>query len=220
LDAVKSHFYRIETQTDRSCTILSNAVQTSTKLKGKLVDIDGNIYPTVKIGEQIWMAENLAVTKFNDGTPLKFIECDMSGEYPWTLEKEPAYTCRPFTEEQGFGSKPFILYNGYSIKNNICPKGWKVPTENDWNQLIEFVRMNGYDTNPAFALKSVEHWRLNDDEFGGGDDYFGFNGLPIGQRDADGVFNSNGLRTSFWADKLAYDLWYNREDNVGEAILM
>ena len=94
-------------------------------------DIDGNKYNTIRIGDQIWMQENLRVTKFQNGTSLKPLS------YPgnWTdINSSGYYT---IVDNPSFG----YIYNGFVIidNQNICPPGWHVPTISEWNTLIDYL---------------------------------------------------------------------------------
>ena len=100
-----------------------------------LVDIEGNVYKTVKIGNQVWMAENLKTTRYQDGSPIKYQEPWNDGNY----RGEPRYI------ELKDGT---ILYNYYTASNtkNLAPKGWRIPTEKDIKDLMYHL-LPGYDDN-------------------------------------------------------------------------
>lgn len=96
---------------------------------GSVSDIQGNTYKTVKIGNQWWTAENLRVTKFNDGSAITFID-ENANDTIWSQANEPAYT----TINNGqFG----LLYNYAVVESslNIAPEGWHVATDEDWKAL-------------------------------------------------------------------------------------
>ncbi|MBN1187636.1 MAG: fibrobacter succinogenes major paralogous domain-containing protein, partial [Bacteroidales bacterium] len=98
-----------------------------------LTDIDGNVYPIVKIGTQCWMAENLKVTKFNDGTPIPLIEDSM------VYLTTPAY-CWFDNDESSFKNVYGALYNWYTISTGkLCPDNCHIPTKEEWNTLIEYL---------------------------------------------------------------------------------
>ena len=115
----------------------STAVFNPLKTYGTLVDIDGNIYKTITIGEQTWMAENLRTTHYQNGDPIPNVKNPSS----WGSLATGAYctynnTTNPDSIET-FG----FLYNGFTIVDtrNIAPKGWHVPTDEDWDKLQTFV---------------------------------------------------------------------------------
>ena len=104
-----------------------------------VTDIDGNTYKTVRINTQLWMAENLRVTRFNDGTPIpttdphdKDLTNDPMGPincvYQWT-------TMYDSTLLEDLGR---VYSNGVGSHDlrNVCPEGWRVPTLDDWKTLM------------------------------------------------------------------------------------
>jgi uncharacterized protein (TIGR02145 family) len=110
------------------------------------VDGDGNRYATVRIGKQIWMAENLRTTTYNDGTPLPLV----TGSNEWVQLAGPAYCFymnEPSEVKPGYGA----LYNGYAVTGEgaggkcIAPVGWRVATEEDWNAMEVHLQNNGYN---------------------------------------------------------------------------
>jgi len=106
-------------------------------------------YKSVIIGEQEWMVENLNVDRFRNGEPIteaKFqLEWNIHG-----LLGEPVW-CN-YDNEPENGKKYGKLYNWYAINdlNGLAPKGWHIPSIEEWNQLINYI---GGDDN-AYKLKS------------------------------------------------------------------
>jgi len=114
-----------------------------------LTDIDGNEYETVIIGNQEWMAENLRVTRYNNGDD---ILTDSSGDY-WSETTEGAYAIYPHTggltenDVEGIESDAEMvaaygkLYNWYAVDDarGLCPEGWSVPSHDDWTQLEQYI---------------------------------------------------------------------------------
>jgi len=96
----------------------------------QIKDIDGNIYKTIKIGTQTWMAENLKTTKLNNGTKIpveedndKFIALKTAA-FCW-YDNDADY-------KKSFGG----LYNWYSVKTGkLCPAGWHVPSDAEWMKM-------------------------------------------------------------------------------------
>lgn len=92
-------------------------------------DTDGNTYPVIKLGNQIWMGENLRVSKFNDGTPLT----PTTGKEN-TPDKEHKPQIR--NHENDFGR----LYQWHAVETDkLCPPGWRIPDDKDWEQLIDYL---------------------------------------------------------------------------------
>jgi len=109
-----------------------------------LTDIDGNIYDTVKIGDQWWMAENLKVKKYRNGDHI----LNLSNASLWESNIIGAYcSYGNFASTEGtYG----LLYNWYAVADNrnIAPEGWHVPTDEDWKKLetylgLEIDEING-----------------------------------------------------------------------------
>jgi uncharacterized protein (TIGR02145 family) len=102
--------------------------------------VTDNTYKTISIGAraQVWMAENLRATKFNDGTDIP----TQHDGYAWAHLTTPAFSWI-------FGNATYFmrgaLYNGYVVdpasngNKNVCPSGWHVPTDKDWMTLINFL---------------------------------------------------------------------------------
>jgi uncharacterized protein (TIGR02145 family) len=112
-------------------------------------DIDGNCYSTVTIDTQTWMQENLRVTHFNDGTPIPLV----TSASTWSSTSSAAYAW--FADDTAESYKNGVLYNGwvvwYSILNSdVCPTGWHIPTESEWNTLFAAVG-NGILQSSGFA---------------------------------------------------------------------
>ena len=105
---------------------------------GKVTDIDGNVYNTIVIGTQEWMAENLKTSKLNDGTHITLEESDVYEEY---IRKIPIYSW--YDSKESNGRKYGRLYNWYSIASKmLCPVGWHVPTDNEWIVLVDYLGGN------------------------------------------------------------------------------
>ena len=144
-----------------------------------VTDTDGNRYPVITIGKQIWMAENLKTTRFNDGEAIPLVTNDNA----WKIIETPAYCWlnNDIANKEVFGA----LYNWYTVNTKkICPIGWHVPSKTEWAYMIIFLG----DENIAGAkLKEVGigHWKnsilISTDEFG-------FTALPGGLRLMEGNF--------------------------------
>ena len=104
-----------------------------------LIDIDNNTYKTVPIGTQQWMAENLKVTKYNDGTIIPNITDDTQ----WSNLRSGAWAY--YNNAVANNAKDGNLYNWYAVSKtsngnkNVCPSGWHVPTDAEWTVLINYL---------------------------------------------------------------------------------
>ena len=104
-------------------------------------DIDSNVYRTVIIGTQIWMAENLKTTKFNDGTeiPLAKLDANEWADHTVAASTTPAY-CWLYDSASVYKNSYGAFYNGFTvIKGNLCPVGWHVPSNDEWTTLTTFL---------------------------------------------------------------------------------
>lgn len=108
--------------------------------RNTVTDIDGNTYTTVKIGTQVWMAENLKTTKYNDGTPIPY-SIKMSD---WAALSTPGYC---FYDNDAANKYVYgALYNWYSVNTGkLAPSGWHVPTDDEWTTLENYLIANGYN---------------------------------------------------------------------------
>lgn len=98
---------------------------------GTVTDIDGNVYKTVKIGKQTWMAENLRVTKYNNGTPVPKMKMDTM------VDNKVDYYKVDSSANKYFGN--FYNYAVVIGNNNVCPTGWHVPELTEWEELIDYA---------------------------------------------------------------------------------
>ncbi len=104
-------------------------------------DIDGNVYTTIKVGNQVWALENLRVTKFRNGDPIKTVAPSQ-----WIKANNSLY----------YNSIPGNLYNWYAIcdPRNIAPVGWHVPTLKEWEELLNTISNGNYITSRENYKKS------------------------------------------------------------------
>jgi len=164
-----------------------------------IYDIDQNRYKVVKIGNQWWMAENLKVTHYRNGDPVPNVT---DGE-EWSNLTTCAYCYNDNNDSLGniYGA----LYNWYTgvDERNIAPEGWHVPTDEEWEELAQFISddnggyYNGiyYWYNVGTHLKTTSGWGLS----GSGTDDYGFTGLPAGYRGTSGSYYGMGRYAIFWS---------------------
>jgi len=159
-------------------------------------DIDGNVYQTVKIGSQVWLKENLKVTKYRNGDPIENVINDAT----WASKTTGAY-CN-YDNEVSNGHTYGRLYNWYAINDErkIAPAGWHVPTEEEWNVMINYL---GGEAQAGGKLKekTLNYWATPNYM---ATNTSGFTGLPGGGRNQDGVFNLKSMNGLFWT-KSEYD---------------
>ena len=161
---------------------------TNIGFSGEISDVEGNIYPTIIIGSQEWMAENLRTSKYQGGSSIpQVIDNDTwstttAGAWCWYLNDN--------SYEQPHG----MLYNWYVVSDSICPMGWHIPSDNEWTTLTNFL---GGEDFAGGSLKegSFDYWRRPNK---GATNSTGFSGLP-GIRNLDGSFGSNGFFGYWWS---------------------
>ena len=167
-----------------------------------VLDINGNVYNTVTIGSEIWMAENLKVTRFNDGEPIPLVTDGAA----WGELSSPAY-CWYDNDAVTYKNDYGALYNWYTVsKGGLCPAGWHVPT----NQ--EFIGLTGsLGQNAADKLKEAgqDHWISFDNK---GSNESGFSALPGGWRTDYDTFSDSGFTVCMWSSTEDNPLssWYFR----------
>ncbi len=112
-------------------------------------DIDGNEYQTVRVGDQIWMSENLKTTTYHNGE-------NIPNETDWRTVRTGAFVWYEHNEDHKY---PYgALYNWYAVSTGkLCPPGWRVPTADDWELLIMVA---GGTTQAGMKLKEAgtAHW--------------------------------------------------------------
>ena len=167
-----------------------------------VTDIDGNVYHTVNIGTQVWMVENLEVTRYLNGDPLP----NITDSTEWDNLTTGAYC--DFDNNTSNTSVYGHLYNWYAVNDsrNLCPSGWHVPTDNDWAILIDYL---GGEEMAGGMLKETDtvFWHSPNT---GATNKSGFTGLPGGCRRHDGPFHY-GAYYGFWWTATEVDpqlVWY------------
>jgi len=155
------------------------------------VDIDSNIYPTVKIGDQWWMAENLKVTRYRNGDDIPIVTDDTE----WENLTTGAY-CN-YNNNSDNADIYGRLYNWYAVNDsrNIAPLGWHVPSDEEWQTLIDYL---GGESVAGGKLKETgtTHWNSPNE---GATNESGFAALPGGYRYYNGYFYSLGSSAYFWS---------------------
>lgn len=161
-------------------------------------DIDGNEYSTVTIGSQVWMAENLKTTKYNDGKLIPNVEVDSV----WRDLKTDAYSWYNndlATNKASLGA----LYNWNAVNTGkLCPTGWHVPSDKEWRNLTAYL---GGDNVAGIELKTTGGWNKE----GHGTNSSGFSAIPSGYRNSKGSFSSHGISGYWWSSTPnTVNAWY------------
>lgn len=165
---------------------------------GSLTDQDGNVYKTIKIGSQTWMAENLRTTKYNDGTDIKLITDESIWLNEWKSYKDGAYCNYNNTKDIDTIATYGRLYNAYTLKSGkLAPKGWHVSTKEDWNTLKSFI---GYTEVDKMKEAGDKHWKGQS----AATNETGFTALAGGRRNNYG-FESIDFKANWWIYTLESD---------------
>ncbi len=154
-----------------------------------VTDFDGNVYTTVTIGTQIWMAENLKVTHYRNGAPID----NITDNTEWGNLTTGAY-CN-LNNDEGTVDTYGRQYNWYAANNtnSICPTGWHIPSDAEWTTLINYL--GGSDTAGGKMKESgTAHWSNPNL---GATNSSGFTALPGGYRNNLGIFDET-YNYGFW----------------------
>jgi uncharacterized protein (TIGR02145 family) len=141
---------------------------------GTVTDVDGNLYNTVKIGNQCWLKENLKTTRYRNGASITHVVDSVA----WVRDSIiiPAWCYYNFdvTTNPTFGK----TYNWYALvdTNQLCPAGWHIPTDSEWTELVNYIGV----TCDSFLFDSS-----------------GFAALPVGVNVAS--LGSTGGQGLFWS---------------------
>lgn len=158
---------------------------------GTVTDSDGNVYNTVTIGTQVWMAENLRTTKYKDNTAIPLVTDNTA----WTNLSTPGY-CWYNNDAATNKSTYGALYNWYTVNTGkLCPTGWHVPTDAEWSTLTTCLGGVGV-AGGKLKEAGTSHWMSPNV---GATNETGFTALPSGYRYAGGTFEYNGLGGWWWS---------------------
>lgn len=167
---------------------------------GHVIDADGNQYPTVVIGNQEWMAENLRVTHYRNGVAIpKVTEIPdwaglTTGAYCWYSNDSVTYG--------GYG----IIYNFFAVEDSrhICPEGWHVATRSEWTILVSYL---GGSSAAGGPMKVLRQWSSPNM---GATNLSGFSARPGGYRSGGGYFDMLLLQGCFWTSTTTEESGYYR----------
>lgn len=178
----------------------AGSLEACTEIYGSVTDIDGNVYATVLIGEQWWMAENLKTTRFADLTEIP----NVTDGAAWILLDIPAWCNYENSAANDFTYGK--LYNWFTVADpsNLCPTGWHVPTDAEWTILTDYL---GGHSVAGGKMKSTSGWEAPNT---GATNESGFSGLPRGFRNTNGGFDSVGYYGYWWSssESSTTSAWY------------
>jgi uncharacterized protein (TIGR02145 family) len=166
---------------------------------GLLTDIEGNTYNAITIGDQVWMQENLKVTKLNDGTEIP----NVTDEDTWGNTNEPGFGWYD-NYEATYGDTYGAMYNWYTVNTGkLCPDGWHVPTDAEWTILTDFL---GGEEIAGGKLKEAgtEHWDAPNTD---ATNVSGFTALPGGYRSNGGEYYSIKWQGRWWTSSIVDNMY-------------
>lgn len=188
------------------------AIETDT-----MTDIDGNTYRTVKIGGQWWMAENLKVTRYKNGTAISIV-----GNNPpdWQIAQSAYCVFDNVSDPPGF------LYNWEAVNHpfGLAPDGWRIPTDDDWKMLERHLGMSstsadmtgwrGASEGEKLKKTGLDSWVEFGDVWASNES--GFSAEAGSCRMFNGAFGSPGLKyNGFWWSSTSNgndEAWYRHLD--------
>jgi uncharacterized protein (TIGR02145 family) len=167
---------------------------------GQVTDVEGNIYPTITIGTQTWMVENMRTSKFNDGTDIPIITSNAE----WSNLDTPGYCW--YDNDESNKDTYGALYNTFTINTDkLCPVGWHVPSDAEWTILTD--NLGGEDeAGGKMKETGTTHWNSPNT---GATNSSGFSGLPGGHRGSNGAFQNLGNTGNWWSTTIL-DTLYTR----------
>ncbi len=178
------------------------------EIPSTVTDFDGNVYNVSIIGKQGWMKENLKVTHYRDGSVIT----NVTGTTEWAALTNGAWS--EYNNSASTGTTYGKLYNGFAVETGkLCPAGWRVPTDDDWTELMDFLGgssvAGGKMRQPGTTLwKSPNEGATNSSEF---------TALPGGFRGPTGPFYMISEVALWWSssssdDRLPY--WITTYSNT------
>ena len=183
-------------------------------------DYDGNTYKAVKIGNQIWMVENLKTTRYNDGQQIPSVIDNIA----WGNLRTPG--CCFYNNDSAKKNIYGALYNWYAVNTGkLAPKGWHVPTDAEWTTLTAYLGSENI-AGGKIKEKGYTHWVSPNT---GADNKSGFSALPGAGRNADGNWGRLSYYANFWTstEASATNAWRRhlvnddqnvRRDNSGKGM--
>lgn len=192
-----------------SCEKDDNTIEPLYSEEGKVTDIDGNIYRTVKIGDQWWMAENLRVIRTPDGDTI-----------PNSADNSDANKVSIYGRVYSWVEANNVTAN--DTKRGIAPEGWHIPTVDDWNILFEYLGGENEASNKLREM-GIAHWASPN---AGATNASGFTALPL--YSGEGAFSyvhyncSSGSLNSVvlpsLSEEKAYIIRWNENDDFQKTV--
>lgn len=199
-------------------------------LNGIVEDVEGNIYKTIKIGTQVWMAENLRTTHYNNGNSLPKV----TNNTTWSALSTPAYCW--YNNDSLLNARLLgALYNYFAVADTnlqkVCPLNWHMPSDMEYTVLTGYLASHGYGyegsgTDIGKSMASTSRWLPGNgtpdvvSEDPGSNNLSGFNGLLSGLRISAGLYLNLNFDAYWWSstEASAGNAWSHTLDvNSAEA---
>jgi uncharacterized protein (TIGR02145 family) len=157
---------------------------------GSMSDQDGNTYPTIVIGTQEWMAENLRTNTYRNGDIIP----NVTDYTPWWNLNTGAWSY--YENNNQYNSLYGKLYNWYAVTDarNLCPTGWHIPTDAEWSVLRAYL--GGGTAGRKMKTIGTEYWENPNFD---ATNESGFSGLPGGFRYFSGSYTFIGKKGGWWS---------------------
>jgi len=185
------------------------------RIVGPVTDVDGNVYQTVKIGSQWWMAENLKTTHYADGSAIPLVKSSSAWDSLGITDK--AYCWNKNSESNRFFYGGLYTWaaamNGTASSDafpsgvqGVCPDGWHLPGDYEWKRIEMFLGMSmaeadkegwrGTDEGSKLKEEGTANWESPNE---GATNVSGFTALPGGYRRSGGGFHYTGYNGTWWS---------------------
>ena len=190
-------------QTGLTHTCGAISVHNPDKTYGSMTDQEGNVYKTIVIGTQEWMAENLKTSTYRNGNAIT----NVTDNAQWFILSTEAWAS--YNNDSQFYCPYGKLYNWYAVADprNLCPAGWHVPSDTEWATLMNYL---GGDSIAGGKMKtlSAQYWNSPNTN---ATNESGFSGIPSGYRNFDGTFGAIGFTGNWWTSSEIniYNSWYH-----------
>ena len=164
------------------------------KIYGSMTDQQGNVYKTIVIGTQEWMAENLKTTVYRNGNAID----NIIENYQWLDLTTGAWAS--YNNDNQYDCPYGKLYNWFAVADPryLCPTGWHVPTDGEWTALTDYLGGEEF-AGGKMKTTGTQYW-LDPNQDATNES--GFSGLPGGTRNLGGDFG----------DVISYGLWWSSSE--------
>jgi uncharacterized protein (TIGR02145 family) len=161
---------------------------------GNLIDQEGNVYKTISIGSQVWMAENLKASIYRNGDVIttNLIDSD------WPIANDSNIGAWAYYNNDSLYNCPYgKLYNWSAVNDSrqLCPAGWHIPTDAEWITLSDYLLSDSL-TGGKMKTSGLQYWYSPNLE---ASNESGFSGLPGGARFSGGLYSDIGFAGYWWS---------------------